>query len=144
MIESRSAKYFDIREYVPETVFEARGQKAWQLIDYRLIVNMDALRHQLGVPVTINNWHTGGSRSQSGLRIVGQPYYKPYSQHSFGRAADAVCEVSASTIREMLRSKEIMLPHACVIEEFNSKGEEISWLHMDVRNQTEHLYFMRA
>jgi len=105
---------------------------------------MDSLRKQLGVPMTINNWYSGGNRSQSGLRIVGQPYYRPHSQHSFGRAADSVCSIPAKEIRRRLRDAEIILPHPCVIEEFDSKGEEISWLHMDVRNQSQHLYFMRA
>ena len=144
MIESISAKCFNIQELVPQTVYDARGQKAWQLIDNRLIENLDSLRKQLGVPMTCNNWYTGGNRSQSGLRIVGQPYYKPFSQHSFGRAADLVCSIDAKEVRRRLREKVIVLPHPCVIEEFDSKGEEISWIHLDVRNQTDHLYFMRA
>ena len=145
MIKAYKAKYFDVREYVPEVVFKNRGEKAWELIDHGLIVNYDALRHQLGVPMTMNNWHTGGTRQESGLRIVGQPYYKPYSQHSFGRAGDTVCEIPASEIRRRIRDKEIVLPHPCVIEEFDSKGNEISWFHMDCRNMSnEHVYFMSA
>ena len=143
MIEARQAKHFHITELVPENVYEARGAKAWQLIDIRLIANIDALRSQINAPMTINNWYTGGNRTQSGLRIVGQPYYSPYSQHTFGRAVDMICSIDAKEIRRRLREKQIILPHPCVIEEFDKDGE-ISWLHMDVRNQNQHVYFMRA
>ena len=48
MIESYKAKKFTIEELVPEVVFNDRGQKAWQLIDNRLIANLDSLREQVG------------------------------------------------------------------------------------------------
>ncbi len=140
MIESHKAKFFHITELVPQTVYEARGDKAWQLIDPRLIDNLDALRAQLKTPMTINNWYTGGDRTQSGLRIVGQPHYKPYSQHTFGRAADLVCSIPAKEIRRMIRDKEIVLPHPATFE----SGDNITWVHMDVRNNKEHTYFFRV
>lgn len=141
MIESHKAKHFDITELVPQTVHEARGEKAWQLIDIRLIANLDALRAQLKVPMTINNWNSGGDRTQSGLRIVGQPHYKPFSQHSFGRAADVVCSVPAKAIRDRIRSRDIVLPHPATFEE----GDNITWLHMDVRNMSnDHTYFFQV
>lgn len=141
MIESYKAKYFDIRELVPEAVYEARGEKAWQLIDPRLIENADALREKLNVPLTCNNWHTGGPRDQSGLRVPGQSYYKPFSQHSFGRAMDLVCGIPAAQIREMIKSEIIVLPHPATFEE----GDKITWLHMDTRNMSNgHTYFFRV
>ena len=140
MMQSIHAEYFDIRELVPESVFDARGQKAWQLIDLSLIENADSLRKQLNVSMTCNNWHSGGARTQSGLRIPGQSHYKPYSQHSFGRALDLICSVSAKEIRQDLKDKVIVLPYPATFEE----GGNITWLHMDVRNQDEHTYFFRV
>ncbi len=52
MIESHKAKKFIIQELVPEVVFNDRGDKAWQLMDIRLLANLDALREQVGVPMT--------------------------------------------------------------------------------------------
>jgi len=137
MIESYKAQNFKIQELVPEVVYRDRGEKAWQLIDDRLIENLDALRDQLNVPMTCNNWHTGGTRTQSGLRIVGQPYYKPYSQHSFGRAVDLVCSVDAETIRREIKGGRIKLPHPATFE------TDVSWIHMDVRNNDEAIYFFK-
>jgi len=135
MIESYKAKYFIIQELVPKSVYEDRGEKAWQLIDIRLIENIDSLRHQLGVALTINNWNAGGSRDESGLRIAGQRYYKQYSQHSFGRAVDIICSIKAETIRQSIRDKDIILPHPATFE------LDVNWLHMDVRNSKDHVYF---
>jgi hypothetical protein len=150
MIRAVKARHFRIEEYVPEVVFRDLGEKAWQLIDIRLIENMDSLKDQLEdiydreIAITINNWLWGGERQQSGLRINGQPYHTPYSQHTFGKAADSICEIPAKDIRRHIKDQLIVLPHPCVIEEFDSDGEEISWLHCDVRNQGKHVYFMRA
>lgn len=136
MIESLTAKYFKIQELVPKSVYDARGDKAWQLLDHRLIVNADDLRMQLGVSVTCNNWHIGGNRDQSGLRIPGQSYYKPYSQHSFGRALDLICEIPAEETRRRIKEGDIILSYPATFE----KG--VNWLHMDVRNMKNgHTYF---
>ena len=139
MIKSYKALKFGIQELVPEKVYDERGERAWQLMDHRLIVNLDALRSQLKVPLTCNNWHLGGNRTQSGLRIVGQPHYRPYSQHSFGRAVDLVCEIPAEEIRRRIKEKIIILPHPATFE--NTGG----WLHMDVRNMSNaHNYFFEV
>ena len=138
MIESYKCEYFRIEELVPPTVFAARGAKAWQQLDIRLLQNMDALREALGVSVTCNNWHTGGPREDSGLRLSSLTYNSPFSQHVYGRAGDTICSVSADEIRADLRSGVIVLPHPASFEEF----PDMSWLHMDVRNMTnEHAHF---
>jgi len=142
MIESFTAKHFAIHEFVPQSVYEDRGEKAWQLIDHRLVLNCDSLKEQLEkiygkrIPVTINNWFWDGDRDASGLRIPGQKNYKPYSQHSFGRAQDSICEVPAQEIRDHIKAKRILLPHSATFE------EGVSWLHMDVRSMINgHTYF---
>lgn len=137
MIKNRAAHNFIIQELVPKSVYLDRGGKAWQLIDYRLIDNLNALRTQLGVPMTMNNWIWGGNRDQSGLRIPGQEYYRPYSQHTYGRAADPICETPAQEIRERIKSEDIILPHYACFE------DNVSWVHMDVRNNNNdsHYFF---
>jgi len=137
MIKSHKAKRFIIEELVPEVVFKDRGQRAWQLIDHRLIANLDSLREQVGVPMTCNNWLNGGKRTQSGLRVPGQSYYSKYSQHSFGRAVDLVCSIDAEEIRQRIKDKIIILPHPATFE------EGVNWLHMDVRNNNQHTYFFQ-
>ena len=128
-------EYFGIEELVPPSVFEARGHKAWELIDPRLVENLDSLRLQLDTPLTINNWQWYGSRQDSGLRLPTSEFWSQFSQHSFGRAADIICGIPAETIREKIRCKEIILPHPSTYE------LDVNWLHMDVRNSTDHVSF---
>jgi hypothetical protein len=146
MIKAHKAIHYDVREFVPESVYLDRGEKAWQLIDIRLVENYDALKENLcrlygrDIAVTINDWLWGGSRVASGLRIPGQAHYSRYSQHPFGRAGDSVCEIPAQDIRDHIKAEEIVLPHAACFEEFDGMG----WLHMDVRNMINgHTYFFK-
>ncbi len=123
-------KYFSIEELAPEHVFRDRGQKAWELLDHRLLWSLDQLRKLYG-PITINNWHRGGSREWSGLRTELSPYGSQYSQHRFGRAADCLFhEVSVEGVRNNI----LRYPHD--YPEINSVELGTSWLHFDVRNCT--------
>jgi len=137
VIKNITATHFIIQEFVPKSVYRGRGQKAWQLIDNRIIENADALRKALNIPLTINNWHDDGSRTQSGLRLPGQSYHKPYSQHSFGRAVDIIGDFDADEVRELIKVGEILLPHIVCFE------TGVSWIHMDVRStaQPSHYFF---
>ena len=129
-------QYFGIGELVPPSVYEDRGDKAWALIDPRLIEVLDSLRLQLDTPLTVNNWHRAVSRTQSGLRTAESEHYSQYSQHSFGRAADVI-GYPAEEIRQAIRSKEIVLPYPVWIE------LEVDWLHVDVRNSSDPVTFFR-
>jgi len=131
-------KHFIIQELVPPPVYHERGDLAWELLDKRLLENLDSLRDQINEPITVNNWHLGGNRTQSGLRQYGMEYYRPYSQHSFGRAADCICHTSADKLRDMIMQGQIVLPHNVTIE------MDVDWLHMDVRNSERKVRFFYA
>ena len=123
-------KHFAIHELVPPQVFEDRGDKAWELLDDRLLYTLDQLRNRYG-RITVNKWHWGGDRLWSGLRTSGSPYYSQYSQHSFGRAADCLFnELSAEKVRVDIMAN----PNDPAFEYINSVELDVSWLHFDVRN----------
>ncbi len=124
--------HFAIHELVPESVFEARGEKAWELLDDRMLITLDRLRDRYG-KMTINNWYWGGSREFSGLRVFGCPYFSPYSQHTFGRAADPVF---AETTAEQVRQDFLNNPDDECFEYINSIELGVSWFHFDTRNCT--------
>lgn len=132
---------FAITELVPQEIWLARGEKAWQLFDVRFLENLDELAIQLGVPLVINNWKIGGPRQWSGLRIHGCPYFSQTSQHTYGRAADPLINgkvslVEADAAREKIASREIILPHPCTFE------VNVGWLHMDTRQSTDLITFV--
>lgn len=58
-------------------------------MDERLLTTLDRLCTRFG-PITVNNYYWGHEREWSGLRTADSPFYSPFSQHTFGRAADCL------------------------------------------------------
>ena len=123
-------QHFAIQELVPPNVYKDRGDLAWELLDEALLRTLDRLRKRYG-PVIVNDYKWTGDREWSGLRTPDSPYYSPYSQHTFGRAADCLFEhVSVQEVR-----KDILVrPEYRTFELINSVEMGVSWLHFDVRN----------
>ena len=123
-------KYFEIHELVPPQVFHERGELAWELMDDRLLEQLDMLRTRYG-SMTINNWYWGGPREWSGLRTPDSPFYGKYSQHTFGRAADCLFhKFTAEEVRKDLLAD----PQDISFNFITSVELGTSWLHIDVRN----------
>jgi hypothetical protein len=125
-----TCEHFAIHELVPPRVFQERGEKAWELLDVRLLKTLDRLRKRYG-SITVNNYYWGLEREWSGLRTPDSPYYSRYSQHSFGRAADCLfAQLSAEEVRQDI----LAAPVDPAFELIGSLELGVSWLHFDVRN----------
>ena len=123
-----TARDFIIVELVPPQVYQDRGEKAWELVDARVVITLDQLRERFG-PITVNNLLSGGNRMRSGLRTKGCPYGTEYSQHQFGRAADCLfSKVTTEKVRQSIFYSPDDFPF------INSVELGTSWLHFDVRN----------
>lgn len=121
-------KYFKIHELVPPNVYEERGERAWYLLDNRMLMVIDRLREKFGL-MTINNYEFGGVREWAGLRTSNSPYYSAYSQHSFGRAFDIIFkDTSTDRVRNHILANQEEFPEIGGIE------LGTSWLHIDGRN----------
>ena len=139
-------EYFKIQELVSRDTYNARGEKAWQLFDYRALVTLEWLRKNLG-SCTVNNWLWGGDFSESGLRTYefymqqgfnrAQAYEKiskSHSQHKYGRAFDCkFSNISAEDARQWIKDNW----HKSGFDWAITLEEGVSWLHFDVRNQKE-------
>lgn len=142
---------FIIQELVPEHVYNQRGDKAWQLLDFQALLTLQWLRDHLG-PTTVNNWHVGGNYSQSGLRTFemyqqdsNTPAYiahidisESYSQHKYGRGFDCKFKLyTAEEARHYIQTywAAIGLEWPITIE------EDVDWLHFDTRCQPENLVY---
>lgn len=126
-------RYFKAHEVVPPDVYRNRGIKSFQLIDDRLLKLADYLREEFG-SITVNNYNFGGTRTQSGLRTPDQSHYRLYSQHSYGRALDMIFnERNAQEVREYLKDNQDLICTIFQIEGFTVE-ENVSWLHLDLRN----------
>lgn len=138
MLPAYKPKHFGLYEFVDETTFEARGTEAWRLIDSRLVEIADLLREQYG-PMFINTWKLSnavrrayGLRTESGLRMPYHVVYSKYSDHTYGRAFDALFkQVTAKHVRQEISSGIVTLPYNVIIE------AEVPWLHIAVVNCSE-------
>lgn len=135
-----TCKHFAAHELVPISIYQKRGEKSYQCIDDRLLKLIDMLRELFDCSITINDWKWGGNRQWSGLRTEDSPYYSNTSQHTFGRAVDMlVSKYDAFTARKMIKEWmdqgrfEAIGVFSVTLEE----GAEITWVHIDVRNNEE-------
>lgn len=124
-------RHFEIEELVPPEVYRTMGNRAWELMDDRLLMALDLLRDRYGA-MTINNWKWNGNRQWSGLRTADSPYYSPFSQHTFGRAADCLFKThTAESIQNAIQAR--FETDEC-FRHINSIELGVKWLHIDVRN----------
>lgn len=123
-------KHFDLRELVPPDIYMSRGQAAWELLEPRLLVAVDALREKFG-PVTVNNWHLGGNFIESGLRDVVTGTGARLSQHKRGAAVDCKFnDVKPREVFDYLLAHPDEFPEITVLEDIESTP---TWVHVDVR-----------
>jgi len=122
--------HFIIQELVDKATYDKRGEKAWELLDEKILITIDKLRNRYG-PMTINSWKWHGDRMWSGLRTKDSPYYSAYSQHTFGRAVDVIFnDITAEEVRQNILAD----PDHDDFKYITSFEEGVSWLHIDCRN----------
>lgn len=127
------SKHFIIQELVPKEIYEYRGDKSIELIDKRLWTLIDFFRDYFAVPITINNWDSGGKFNESGFRLSNSKTGAALSQHKFGRAADLKFE--GLTNYDGIR--DVVIQHWDKFKEAGlttiEAGTE-TWLHVDIRD----------
>jgi len=140
------SRHFRLEEFVSAPVISKLGDKAWSLLDPRLIETMDFIRDITGKhKITINNWYWGGKFSQRGLRentceiVKGKTDANELylSAHALGMAVDFdVEDYTAEQVREKLLLLERCLPYKIRLE----KG--VNWVHLDVRDDNEEKIYL--
>jgi hypothetical protein len=126
-------KYFQLHEVVYPGAIQARGEKAWELMDERILRGADWLREKFG-PCVINGKLGGKSFTESGLRDPFTATGAKFSQHKFGRALDLkFVKVTAKEAYDYIirNPGEARENGITTVEDINFTG---GWLHIDVRN----------
>lgn len=83
------SEHFVAQEFIDPVTFEQEGENAITFIDNKLIAINEFIRTETGLPVTINNWHTGGQFKESGLRNKNTTTGAKKSAHKLGKATDS-------------------------------------------------------
>jgi hypothetical protein len=139
-------RHFGLAEIVCPHILKAHGEQAWQFFDPQLLMTIDLLRDQFGVPIYGNNYDMLNDHrtelglplfTQRGLRcvlcqlvqdaIVAKRCYM--SAHITGQAFDGdVKGMTAVQVRQWILANQIKLPFPVTIE----KG--VNWLHIATRD----------
>ncbi|QGH72750.1 MAG: peptidase M15 [Podoviridae sp. ctLUJ1] len=126
---SYTAKYFKAFELVPKKLFEARGERAIELLDKELLIALDYVREKLG-KVTVNNWKAGGQFQYRGIRTPECKEYSITSQHAYGKAVDFDVEgMSAEEVNQWLIDNR----EADELKAISFIEMGMNWVHMDTR-----------
>lgn len=156
---------FDIREFVPKSIWETYGARSTWFIDERIpqlaqfykdffkgyFIKDYASKGKTvtDVLIIVNNWHYGGTYQERGFRLPTSKTGASLSSHKFGQAFDCDIKIKFSDGLEI--EADYTYIHKIIKankEFFMSKGlttlEDVfiakSWLHSDIRwikDQTE-------
>lgn len=122
------SKYFKIHELVPASLNGiVHEDLLWNMLDDKLIFSIDAIKNKFNSgTMTINNYKWGGDRGWSGIRTKNSSYYSETSQHSIGKAIDAVfSDYTVKEIRDYILENQDEFPYIGGIE------MGVDWLHVD-------------
>lgn len=128
-------RYFDVSELVCDHVYDKFGERAWDFLDTNYLHALLIIRRDI---IRLPMWCTSRTQKQRGLRCnrcqIVKSKNTPYlSAHVLGKAGDfTITGMSASVAREKIKANAHLLPCKVRLEKWDSTGQEISWLHIDV------------
>jgi hypothetical protein len=106
--------------------------RVYDMFDIRVLETLLFIRKELGRPITINNWSTGGRFDERGIRchlcdLVSSKSMTYLSPHVIGKGLDFdVAGMTAEEVRQWLESNAKSLLHPIRVEDGKS------WVHLDV------------
>ena len=126
-----TCRFFKIQELVDKATYDKFGDKAWMFFRPEALEALDDLRSFFGVPITVNNWHEGGSFQYRGFRPRSCTVGAEYSQHRLGNAFDCdIAGITADEARKRILDKQddLKLMYITRLE------DDVNWLHFDLAN----------
>ena len=131
---SKLKQNFSIKELVCKHCYDKFGEDAWQFISIKLLSILYTLRYEIfNKPITINNWHKGGSLSQRGLRcnmcqLVKDKTNVYVSAHCLGKAIDFnVQGIDSSQVFDVIKYNIDKFKYPIRLEK-----DTDGWTHIDV------------
>lgn len=119
--------YFKASELVSNLTYELYKEDSLYLMDDRILWTLDSLKKYFKVPITVNNWKTGGQFSQRGYRDDVNTGAK-FSAHRYGRAADFnVQGITSEQFRQMVRDGKLDIQ----LKYINRIEDKVNWVHLD-------------
>ncbi|TAJ71168.1 MAG: hypothetical protein EPO45_20325 [Sphingobium sp.] len=127
------SKNFVLQEFVYPEAFAKHGADAIDFIDKKLIDIAEFIRTKIGVPITINNWHTGGQFKESGLRNPNTTTGAKLSQHKLGKAIDTKAKgYDGQKWYDFVKANSKAL-YDLGVRRIEHKSLATTWLHIDLK-----------
>jgi len=112
-------------------------------VDPKIVIVAQWIRDQLGKPVTINNYATGGKYKESGLRDVNTTTGAKRSAHKEGKAIDIkVKGMTAKEVYEFCLANSDTL-YAMGIREIEDQRFTATWVHLSTRGNWERIKIIK-
>lgn len=128
-----NSKYFIVQEFINPTTYERLGDDSINLIDSKLIDIAEFIREDIGLPITINNWHNGGQYEESGLRDKDSTTGAPKSTHKLGKGIDLKIKgYSGKEWYNYVKANSKQL-YDLGLRRIEDKSIATTWCHMDTK-----------
>lgn len=131
------AKNFSVWEFVPKSVYDKFGEQSRHFINDKLIIVAQELRNDLGKPLYINTWGSGGDLHYRGYRPPFSRIGALLSQHKFGQAMDVSSNVPHYNIYDCIMDRQKKYYELGVRRIENpeaTRGNHLGWIHLDTLN----------
>lgn len=124
---------FDLREFVPPSVWDDFGTASRWFLDPRMLDLAQFYRDYFDTPVRVNDWHYGGSFTERGFRLPDTNTGAGLSQHKFGRAFDCnIRGMDSDEVRREIQQNEAVFLEAGLTT-LESGEIATTWVHSDIR-----------
>lgn len=120
--------HFTLEEIVDQRTFNRYGIDCWQLFPPGSLTMLENVREFFGVPLTCNNWHTGGPFQFRGYRPAWCNVGAKGSPHRKGRGWDVDV---ANLTAEQARQKIIADQNNPLLANIKRLEGGVNWLHLD-------------
>lgn len=128
------AKHFSIEELVNPSLLKYYGDRAIYLLNPAAVAGLCEIRHWAGIPMTVNNWHVGGSYKNSGVRPHNTNVGARRSPHKLGLAFDVKVEDPQRLWDNLVAQSKYVafLSGLMRMEDFAyTQGNNTPWIHLD-------------
>jgi len=129
--------YFSLNEIFCPEVVKHYGEFAWNFLDVRLSITLEAIRMRLNKVIYVNDYAVHGKMTQRGFRCVqcqlmkdvyksGELFTDP---HALGKAMDFSVEgLVAEEVRQYIIKNRNLWPYPIRLE------NSVNWVHLDLYN----------
>ena len=137
--------YFGIKELVSPIVYDKWKEQAWMFFSADTLKDLDLIRETYGHPIIINNWASGGTLKQCGLRsnmddLVKSKKTLYLSAHTMGKGFDLHCAYGHNSklwqhCYNLIKSKKLKAFNG--LEDYKKTN---GWVHVQSTNIDGDIY----